>query len=242
MPTLVVQYDEHLEYMKLYDNPYHFELCVLPEHIADLTSTRDWLIHERQGSNKVVFLDDDLNFAVRRFDDPGKFRGLQKPTDLVKMFARIEAGLDKYPMVGVGAREGGNRITDPFLFNTRIMRVLAFDRTYLRECAITFAPLKVMEDFHVNLQILRSGAETMVCNSWVSNQAGGSDAPGGCSVYRTSGVQTASAHLLQSLHPDFVTVVEKTTKGAWGGGTRTDVRIQWKKAYESSKSSTPSAN
>ena len=41
------------------------------------------------------------------------------------------------------------------------------------------------------------------------------------------------AHELEVLHPDYVTVVDKTTKTSWGGGTRTDVRIAWKKAYES---------
>ena len=38
---------------------------------------------------------------------------------------------------------------------------------------------------------------------------------------------------LAALHPDFVKVVEKYTKTSWGGGIRTDVRIAWKKAYES---------
>jgi hypothetical protein len=33
-----------------------------------------------------------------------------------------------------------------------------------------------------------------------------------------------------TLHPNIVSVVEKTTKTAWGGGTRMDVIIQWKKA------------
>lgn len=47
--------------------------------------------------------------------------------------------------------------------------------------------------------------------------------------------QAAAAHQLHSLHPDFVKVVKKTTKGAWGGGERTDVTVAWKKAYESSQ-------
>ena len=205
---------------------------VLPPKVSTLAHTRDHLIHEYGGSHKVVFLDDDLQFAVRRKDDRTKFRQ-PEGDDLKKMFETIEYKLDRHPMVGIGAREGGNRTTEDFLYNTRIMRVLAFKRQYLQQKQITFAPLVVMEDFHVNLQVLRSGADTCVCNEWVSNQSGGSDAPGGCSEYRTSEVQTQSAHLLAARHPGLVRIVEKTMKTAWGGKTRTDVVISWKKARES---------
>jgi hypothetical protein len=40
---------------------------------------------------------------------------------------------------------------------------------------------------------------------------------------------------LQLLHPAFVKVVEKATKTSWGGETRTDVQVSWKKAYASAK-------
>jgi hypothetical protein len=45
----------------------------------------------------------------------------------------------------------------------------------------------------------------------------------------------SSAKGLAELHPGFVKVVRKETKGAWGGGERVDVQIQWKKAWESSR-------
>jgi len=41
--------------------------------------------------------------------------------------------------------------------------------------------------------------------------------------------------LLAELHPGLVKVVTKETKGAWGGGTRTDVVVQWKKALKAIK-------
>lgn len=231
-PTLLVQESEANDYARLKGNRY-FDLWVLPPHITKLAPTRDWIIYDMPSQeNKVVFFDDDLNFAVRRDDDPTKFRPPQQG-DLSRMLRAIDSALDDHPMAGIGAREGGNRNINPWLYNTRIMRVLAFQKNFLRERGITFAPLEVMEDFHVNLQILRAGGDTVVCNRWVSNQAGGSDAPGGCSVYRTRDVQTESAYALAARHPGFVSVTEKATKGAWGGGTRTDVIIQWKKARAS---------
>ena len=205
---------------------------VLPDHIQTIAATRDYIVHEMQGYAKVVMFDDDLHFAVRRSDDRTKFR---QPTaqDLSAMLLAIERMLDVSPHIGIGAREGGNRNTDVLLHNTRMMRVLAYDRTYHKNRMITFAPMELMEDFHVNLQIMRSGRDTIVLNDWVSNQAGGSGSSGGCSTYRTPALQDAEARKLAWLHPGFVKVVQKTTKGAWGGGTRTDVTVAWKQARKS---------
>lgn len=226
-PVLVVQ-ERESRLFDWYPGPVH----VLPPSIQTVSPTRDYIVHEMVGGPKVCMLDDDLKFAVRRADDPTKFRNLQDG-DLRRMLYTIEDGLDVCPHVGIGAREGGNRNTEEFMHNTRMMRVLAYDRRYLKRKLITFAPMVVMEDFHVTLQILRSGADTMVCNTWVSDQAGGSNATGGCSSYRTAAVQSAAAHQLAALHPGFVRVVQKATKTAWGGGTRDDVVVSWKQARRS---------
>jgi hypothetical protein len=230
-PVLVVQERDASDYQRM-----GFRTHVLPEHIHTLAPTRDYIIHDMPGDDHVVFMDDDLVLATRRADDPTKFR---QPEDghLRAMLAAIDWELRVHPMVGIGAREGGNRVTEPILHNTRIMRVLAFRRSYLRKRMMTFSPMVVMEDFHINLQILRSGAQTCVCNQWVSNQVNGSDALGGCSVYRTPAVQAEAARMLAARHPGLVRIVRKQTINGWGAeedGMRTDVVISWKKAYESS--------
>jgi hypothetical protein len=90
-----------------------------------------------------------------------------------------------------------------------------------------------MEDFDIQLQLLRKGMPSISINTMVQNQRG-SGLEGGCSTYRTVEIQEEAARTLQSYHPEFVSVVQKQTKSAWGGGVRTDVVIQWRKAYESS--------
>jgi len=229
-PHLVIQRREVDEYDQI--GFLGVNRSILPAGIQTIGPTRDYIIYDMLGSDMVCMLDDDLHFAVRRDDDRTKFR---QPIhgDFYLMFDHIEAALKKHPMVGIGAREGGNRVTDEIVLNTRVMRVLAFRRSYLKKHCITFSKVEVMEDFHVALSILRSGADICVLNNWVSNQAGGSGAPGGCSAYRTPALQTAAAHKLAALHHGFVRVVQKATKGAWGGGTRTDVVVSWKKARES---------
>jgi hypothetical protein len=134
---------------------------------------------------------------------------------------------------GFACREGANRVTSPHIVNTRILRVLGYNRKILAKENITFGRVQVMEDFDVALRLLRAGYPNCILNHVAHNQKG-SGAAGGCSTYRTPQVQAQAAHVLAALHPGYVKVVEKTTKTAWGGGTRTDVNIQWKKAYAES--------
>lgn len=236
-PTLVVQERELNSMMRIGDMS--FDTYCLPDTCRTISHTRDHLIHKAvlpyQKDDKILMLDDDLDFAVRRLDDPTRFHNMA-PHDYKAMFDTISRQLDVYPMVGIAPREGGNRNTEEFMYNTRIMRGLGFRRDYLREHAIFFSGVELMEDFHVNLQILRSGADTCVVNNWVQNQRGGSNAPGGCSSYRTQALQTAAANKLAGLHPGFVKVLQKRSLN-WGEGveTRTDVMVYWKKARASAE-------
>jgi hypothetical protein len=204
------------------------DVRALPPEITTIAPTRQWIIENC--NLKVCMLDDDLQFFVRREDDKSKLRDI-KDAELVCMFERISVELDAYCHVGIAAREGANRNTEPFIENTRIMRVLAYDAAAVCELGIRFDTMEVMEDFHVALSLLSKGCPNLMLNSYANNQAG-SGKEGGCSHFRTPELHAANAEKLAAAFPQFVTVVEKETKTAWGGGTRKDVRIQWKKAYE----------
>jgi hypothetical protein len=190
---------------------------------------------ENLADGPFVMLDDDLVFATRRQDEPTKFYP-SNGADIEKMFEQIQLHLQQYAHVGIAPREGANRDTDQYLWNTRVMRVLAYDSNVLKKHSIRFDRLPVMIDFDVTLQLYRLGYQCPLLNSWCHNQAG-SNTEGGCSHYRTDAVQEEAARTLAELHPGFVTVVKKYTKTSWGGDkTRYDVRVQWKKALESSLS------
>lgn len=179
----------------------------------------------------VLMLDDDLSFFVRRDDDRTKLLKAT-PKDISAMIKRMESTLGRYAHAAIAVREGANRNTEPVIHNTRCLRALGYNATELKRLGVRFDRLPVMEDFDVALQLLRKGCPSLTLNDWAQDQ-GTSNAPGGCSTYRSREVQAKGARGLAKLHPDFVTVVTKETKGAWGGGERTDVRIAWKKAYES---------
>ena len=202
---------------------------VVPCPVKGIGPTRQFVI-DNYGP-KVVMLDDDLVFATRREDEPAKFRDATD-SEVEELFDSIDFLLDDYPHVGVATREGGNHNTNDHVKDTRMLRILAYRTDVLRREGIRFDRLPVMEDFDVTLSLLRRGYSNCVINYMVQNQ-NGSGLKGGCSQYRTMEMQAEAAYALKALHPEFVNVVEKQTKTAWGGGTRTDVRIQWKKARES---------
>jgi hypothetical protein len=180
-------------------------------------------------------VDDDLYFYHRRSDDATKLREIT-PIELQLAFADMDTMLRNHaPHVGFASREGANRSTDNLLWNTRIMRVLGYHAGLLKTHNIRFDEMEVMEDFHVALSLLERGHENVILNKYAHNQAGGSGAVGGCSHFRTPELQARNAHRLAELHPGVVSVTKKQTKGAWGGGERTDVTVYWKKALKNGK-------
>ena len=194
--------------------------------------TRQWCL-ENSPSGMVLMLDDDLTFATRREDDRTKFRP-STDNEIHDLFCDIAERLQEYVHVGVSAREGANRRTENYLSVGRMLRMLAYQSKTVNDLNICYNNLPVMEDFDVTLSLLRKGQPNCIINHMVHNQ-NGSGLEGGCSVYRDKEMQTIAANMLAKKHHSYVTVVQKETKTAWGGGVRTDVRIQWKKAYEDSK-------
>jgi hypothetical protein len=217
---LLVPQDEVSDYKKY---------PVIPCPTFGIGKTRQWVIENVE--DKVVMLDDDLVFSHRRSDNPTKFRNATDG-EIMRLFEMISQKLDDYPHVGVATREGGNRNIYTHIFNTRMLRVLAYRAATLRSEGVRFDRLPVMEDFDVTLQLLRKGYPNVVINTMVHNQ-NGSGLIGGCSQYRTMQLQADGAMGLKNLHPDYVRIVKKQTKTAWNGEERTDVVIAWKKSYRS---------
>jgi hypothetical protein len=111
--------------------------------------------------------------------------------------------------------------------------MFGLDLEFVRQHGLTFDRTTTKEDLDMTLQILNTGIPNLVFYDW-SREAGNSGAEGGCSTYRTNEMMTEDAHYFASLWPGIVKVVEKETKGSWGGGTRTDVTVQWLKCYKNS--------
>jgi hypothetical protein len=239
--TLVVQAQEAAAYRAHAPWPYRAnDMLVLPKHIQTLSPTRQYILDHhnvKKHGPKLVLLDDDLRFDKRRMDMKGLFQ-VGTDADVLAIFKKLELALDYFAHAGVLAREGGNRVEESYRLATRMTRILAYDVTEVRKAKARFDRVPCKQDFDMTLQLLRAGYPNYVICDYVQGQ-GGSQAIGGCSTYRTLKMLHATAGMLKKLHPEFVNVVRKETRSAWGGTKenpveRTEVVVQWKKALESS--------
>lgn len=222
--ALVVHPDEVSRYR-------HFGVQVLPcPAQGELGAVRRWLMENHEG-DVMVQMDDDLRFAVRRQDDPGKFRLPTGPNEIDKMFNRVFALLEEVPLVGVRQRGGANRSNPPVEVAVRQCMFHGINVRVARENGWAYKS-SVFEDFDYTLQVLTSGYENAVLTTHTIDQ-GESNAEGGVSDYRDNARMQRDALDLAMDFPDFVRIV---TKKGWAGmNFRTDVNVQWKRALASSR-------
>lgn len=188
-----------------------------------------------EGHERFVMMDDDLVFFQHKgFDDYHLERC--SPADMERMMNAIDLALDRYCHVSVSSREGNNRFGvggPPLLIeNVRPQRVLAYrTEEYLR---MEHCRVRCMEDFDIALQLLRAGNDIATIAYWAQNQRQ-TQAPGGCSEWRTREVHDEAARTLKILHPDFVSLRQKVNIGGGSFGIRTEVTVQWKRARASAE-------
>jgi protein gp37 len=203
----------------------------------NIGATRAFIAETAQaaGEPKFMMADDDLQLLVRRSPDTQNLRRAE-PADTEFLIAEMERLLDTYAQVAVSCREGNNWAGSgpcPLLReNTRAMRLYAFRTEEF--LSVDAGRLGTLEDFDVTLQLLRAGKKNAVIYYYAQGQASTQSA-GGCSRYRTVDNHDAACRQLQQLHPEFVTLRKKVSKTAQNGfGVRTEVTIQWQRAYASS--------
>ena len=215
-----------------YDDEYGLDVDILscPDNIKGICATRQWIVDYTAYDN-IFMLDDDMVF-FKRIANSVKLEPCS-PRQLEAMFFELSDWLDSmsFPVVGLSARQGNNHVTEDYVEATRQMNFHGVNVEYFNRLDLRFDGMEVMEDFHMLLDMLTQGQKNRVMYKYCWNQRG-SGAKGGCSSYRDNALQTKCANQLKKDYPDFVTVVEKKSKTGWEGmETRTDVRVQWKKAY-----------
>lgn len=229
---LVVPEDEEADYRRA--NP-GTPVIACPK--KGIGRTRQWILDVCR-KKFVLMFDDDMYFyhRIKRLDwHLATNTPAQNKLMLDELFAYMIS--DGYIHVGMATRTEASFYLCSYRTCTRVNNVHGFNVSRLATAfdglQISFRDLPVMEDFNVTLTLLRNGIPNKVLLDYVWNQPG-SNSDGGCSTYRTAKLQAKSARALAELHPEFVKVVEKKVVGAtsWEGmKTRTDVRIDWHRAW-----------
>ena len=223
--VLVIDEDEKNRY---YNYPNTTKM-VVPASCVGIGPKRKYIV-ENTDDPRIVMLDDDLRFYVRKSPTDWHLRYLGSE-EYPALFGLLDEWMDQgYAHCGVSAREGNNRVEKLSVENTRYMRALAYNLEVFPK-DIVWGRTRVMEDFDISLQLLRRGKACKVSYFYAQGQKS-SNAPGGCSEWRTIDVHNTGAEMLYALHPTCVKLVEKQTKTAWNGLPRTDVIIGWKKAFK----------
>lgn len=215
------------------------ERRVMVAPVEGISATRQWII-ENALSRYVMFLSDDLLFNVR-------YEGIRlrraKPAEVGEMLDLLMRWLkkEKFAHVGVSPRGGNNHCEADYMEITRMNDAYAYDTEVLLKEGYRFDVVPLMQDFHMTLELLKGGYPNRVTYKYAWGQQG-SNAKGGCSLYRTPELLDQTAKKLSTLHAPFVTVRAKKSKSSWkgmrevGGMTiRTDVVINWKQAYRPKK-------
>lgn len=206
-----------------------------PSPALGIAATRHWIGQTcyENGEAKFAMVDDDVRFVRRASEDTTSLIKCAR-SDVDEMWQFVENQLDYFAHVGVSARQGNNNIGvgDQLTVvdvNTRTLRVLCYlTKDFLKA---QHGRVPVMEDFDVNLQLLRMGRPNLNIGWWSQDQKM-TNAPGGCSTYRTHQLHEQAAHKLAELHAPYVKLRQKANKTGGEFGTRTEVTIYWKKAFD----------
>ena len=197
-----------------------------------ITPTRDWILQTalHAGQKHIVMLDDDLIIQRRRAD--GRITNAT-PDEVEAALAWLDATLKTHAHCALAARFLGYGATAEYAEPSRAMYALAYNVPRVAATGATFGhglPTKgtVMEDMNMTLQLLMRGLPNRVSLAW-RVAPGASNIHGGCSAWRSTAGQVASAQALQRMFP---AVVRLRSKKAWQGMDEglVDVTVQWRKA------------
>jgi hypothetical protein len=218
------------------------EIMIHPPEIDTIAKKRAWIIErfsKPDRTSKIVMMDDDLRFAVRKSEDPTQTALV--PADKSSLDAHLnlmDELLDGVAHYGWSMRQGNNNfkgVDGGFLAeNGRMCYVLGYDcgliwRMHERG-DIKLGQVAYREDMDLTLQLLKRGWNNLVNYAIAADQCAGFGAKGGCSEERSIEASNEAAHELARLHPGLVKVVQKEYEGSV---KREEVIVQWKKAFRS---------
>jgi hypothetical protein len=223
--TLVCPKREASELYRLYKD---VVILVQPDPNWTIAQKRKWIMEEwlRCGYDKIIMLDDDLNFATRISENDTALRSM-RGEELIPEFEHIEEMLSTdVPHVGFGPRQGNHTKEAGWQIGRMIYSLGYYLPVVVEQCEL--GRIETREDMDLTLQLLRKGFRNAVWNKTVADQRM-YDAPGGATNERTMESSNADADKLARLHPGYVSVVDRAYKSSV---PRKEPVCQWQKALQ----------
>jgi hypothetical protein len=194
---------------------------------------RTWL---EAGYDKIIMLDDDLNFSTRISKNDTHLRPIQGE-ELISEFELIEDKLSPdVPHVGFGPRQGNHTKEAGWQIGRMIYSLGYYLPVVVEKCQL--GRIETREDMDLTLQLLRKGYPNAVLHTTVADQRQ-YDAPGGATNERTIESSNADAYKLARLHPGYVRVVDKAYKASV---PRKEVVCQWQRALQDGLANSANSN
>lgn len=204
----------------------------VPDWVTNYSQKMQWILDgcEANGysdpKDKALILDDDLVFSCKIGE---RLITERNPDNLAPMFEELEALLDEFALVGIHPRQLGHLKKPPYVRNGRVFCVQGINRSKTRGIKVDQHP--ILADVVLNCTLLSRGFDNALLTTFFQDH-GPSQAPGGCSLYRTAEMQREVVEYVASRWPGFVKVEERRPKVAkWLGDVRYDYRCQWKQLY-----------
>jgi len=230
--TLVVQEHEYEDMKVKYPD---IKVWQLPSGTKGIAKTRKEIAYHWKGK-RIWVMDDDLQFV--KLDE--QLKG-HPPTseDFYNCLIQIESWMNDGYIHGGLQTHNTPPSEKAWNFNTRVYTNVFYSERLVPEDIDWGEEYELMpEDFYVNLQLLTTGHQNVVFQHF-RVRTSDTQSKGGCESFRTLENHNRGQEILAAKFPRFVEVYEKeVTSGPWEGKKKNALKIQWKKAYESSQYNT----
>lgn len=217
------------------DGPEYFKHVFYTVHshgIVGLGRIRQHII-DTTNSKYIFMMDDDVQFYVRR----DRKLARATPTEVGNALDMLLDWLKKekdVAQVGLSLSMLNIRKNSLYEYNEKCTVVTGINVELFRDLGIRYdaMPNGLLEDLHANLCVLEKGYKLKVSYQYAFQNMPPKGATG-LSSYRTQATELAACELLQSLHPDYVKLINKKPRNTkYTLYNRTVIpRISWKKAY-----------
>ena len=198
--------------------------------VDNLAQKREWIFRycAKQGIEKILMLDDDLEFRCRYPHSTRVYKPEATDLRLHRMFKKLEEMLDHYAHGGVAMQFMQQSNTEEWKYGGRYLHLLAYHvPTVMENCKLGRVTLS--SDYDYALQLMEAGYTSAVYCRATESDPNGFNAPGGVSRYRNAKLIRQQAELLAKLHPGIVKLMPYKAGSKYEHlGVRT--QASWKKA------------